>query len=80
MKLMSNIRCVRLIINNGNVDKLLDVNEWKSVVEMHHQLKKVTLQLVGNQLKDERIMHKILKIQEELYNVRNTIEFQVISR
>jgi hypothetical protein len=78
MTLMSNIRYVRLIINNDNVEKLLGVNEWKGLVEMCRQLRKVTLQLVEDKLIDKRVRQKILKTKEELNNVRDSIEFQVI--
>jgi hypothetical protein len=60
------------------IKKLLGVNEWKGLVEMCRQLRKVTLQLVEDKLIDKRVRQKILKTKEELNNVRDSIQFQVI--
>ncbi|CAF4273236.1 unnamed protein product, partial [Rotaria sp. Silwood2] len=73
---MSNIRDVRLITNKYNINKLLDLNEWRRLVDNCFLLKKITLKILGNILQDEELVKKIAIIQEGL---RQAVEFQVIS-
>ena len=78
MKYMQNIRYVRLITNKYNLHRLLGVNEWQSLALDCNQLKKMTLQVMGIIVQDEPLMKKILDIQNELYNIRQTIKFEVL--
>ncbi|CAF4579718.1 unnamed protein product, partial [Rotaria sp. Silwood2] len=73
---MSNIRDVRLITNKYNINKLLDLNEWRRLVDNCFLLKKITLKILGNILQDEELVKKITILQEGL---RQAVEFQVIS-
>jgi len=45
---MKNIRYICLITNKFNIEQLLDVNEWKKLIDECHQLKKVTLEVMEN--------------------------------
>ncbi|CAF4653658.1 unnamed protein product [Rotaria sp. Silwood1] len=80
IKLMPNIRYVRLIANNINVEKLLDINDWKSLVMACHHLEKVTLKVIKSTSQDAQLTQNILQIQQELSNVRKEIKFHVISK
>ncbi|CAF4737860.1 unnamed protein product, partial [Rotaria sp. Silwood2] len=46
IKSMLNVQDVHFIINEYNVKKFLDINEWKNLVEMRQQLRNVILQSV----------------------------------
>jgi len=74
IKIMKNIRYIHLIVNKYNIENLLDVNEWKILISNCCQLKKVTVKVMGTILQDEKLIQKILKIQ----NIRQTIKFQVL--
>ncbi|CAF1465902.1 unnamed protein product [Rotaria sordida] len=78
IKSMSSVQDVRLIINEYNMKKCLDINEWKNLVDMRRQLKNMTLQTVRRMSQDIQITEKVREIQKELSTVRQTIEFQVI--
>jgi hypothetical protein len=62
IKKMLNIRHVHLIINKYDIEKLLDIDEWKILVYECFQLKKVTLKVWGNMFQDEQLIKKALEI------------------
>ncbi|CAF3619994.1 unnamed protein product [Rotaria sp. Silwood1] len=79
IKIMRNIRYVRLTVNNINVEKLLDINEWKSLIITCVRLEKIKLKLIKNMPQNTQTKQNILEIQQKLSNVRHNIEFHVIS-
>ncbi|CAF1071553.1 unnamed protein product [Rotaria sordida] len=78
IKYMANIRYVHLIINKWNFKQLLHFKEWTRLVNECRQLKKITLKVMGNIEQDQELIEDIVKIQKDLYNVRQSIKFQVI--
>jgi len=68
-----------IIINEGSLKKLLNADEWMELANTCHQLKKITLQVMGSISEDQQLIKKIIEIQRKLHNVRKTIKFQVIS-
>jgi hypothetical protein len=74
IQIMTNIRYIHFIINKYNIEKLLDVYEWQRLFDESHQLKKVTLQVMGNVVQNERLRQKILAIQ----NLRQTTKFEIL--
>ena len=77
MKMMLNIRHVHLITNKHNLEKLLDTNEWKSLVNVCHQLKKITVEVLGSILEKEKLSWKAIEIQKILQNDRKTVNFYI---
>jgi hypothetical protein len=71
---MKNIRYIHLIANKYNIENLLNINEWKILIRNCSQLKKVTVKIMGTILQDEKLIQKILIIQ----NIRQTIKFQIL--
>ncbi len=67
-----------IIINEGSLKKLLNADEWMELANTCHQLKKITLQVMGSILEDQQLTKKIIEIQRQLHYVRTTIQFQVI--
>ncbi|CAF1450218.1 unnamed protein product [Rotaria sordida] len=80
IQIMPNIRYVHLIVNNINIDKLLDINNWKGLVMRCHHLEKITLKTNKSISQDTQLTENILKIQQELSNVRQKIKFHVTSK
>ncbi len=80
MKKMLNIRHVHLITNKQNLEKLLDMNEWKSLVNVCHQLKKITVELLGSISEKEQLSRKAIEIQKILHNDRQTVKFYIASK
>ena len=75
---MVKIQRVCFVTNKYNIEEFLAVDEWMNLVRMCRQLKKVTLKVLESMSPDEQLTQKVLKIQKELHNVRQTIKFQVI--
>ncbi|CAF0858180.1 unnamed protein product [Adineta steineri] len=73
---MGSIRSVRFIINRGNVSKLFDVHQWKTL-EMCDNLKNVTIKVIKNTSQDTQLTQKILKTQSELLKFRQPIQLHV---
>jgi len=69
---MSNIRSVSLIINKGNVETLLDVDEWMAFMKKCKQLEKITLEVIRNMLKETQLIQKIQEI-ENSFAYKTTI-------
>jgi len=78
IKHMINIRYVHLMINYFNLEKFLDENEWKNLINECHQLRKIKLQVTGDMLEDKEWTKKVQNIQKELREIRENIKFQVI--
>jgi hypothetical protein len=74
---MPNIRYVCLIINKYALEQLIHFNQWATLMNYCRQLKKVTLQVMGNIQQDQQLTEDIVKIQKDLRNVRQSIKFQV---
>jgi hypothetical protein len=76
---MPNLRYIRVTtkIRNSDILTLLDKYEWKRLVKVHRQLKKVTLDVLGNIIQNKQSKKQVLKIQEELRTEQQTIKFQV---
>jgi hypothetical protein len=77
IKYMNNLRYVHLIINNYSLQKFLDVNEWKDLVQKCHRLTKITSQVTGYILKDEKLIEKVGNIQKGLCEIRKKSKFQL---
>lgn len=80
IKIMSNIRYVRVIIENGNVETLLDIDEWKSLAKMRNQLDKITLKAIRNMSYDTQLEEKIQEVKNGLHDIREFIQFEVNTR
>ncbi len=78
IKAMRNIRYVRFTINKYDFEQLLAVYRWESVIRRCHQLKKIIFQINEDISQDNDLAQKILEIQNALYEIRETIKFQVI--
>jgi hypothetical protein len=77
IKSMKNIEYVHLNTNDSTIKKLLDINEWKSLVRECHQLKKITLNVLGSVLQDQQLIQKALQIQKKLCQIREKIAFEI---
>jgi hypothetical protein len=77
IKKLINIQYIHLIINKYDIEQLLDIDQWKTLVNECLQLKQVTLQVLGNTFQNEQLMQKVLNIQTEMNNIRQTIKFQI---
>jgi len=77
IKIMSNIRYVCVILNKGNVETLLDVNEWVSLVTFCNKLDKIKLKMITKPSKDTQIAQKIQDIENQLHTIRESIKFEV---
>ncbi|CAF2936189.1 unnamed protein product, partial [Rotaria sp. Silwood2] len=77
IKIMRKVRYVDLIVSSINVDRLLDIKEWTSLVTTCHQLEKITIKVLRNTSQDTQLTENIERIQQELFNVRQNIEFQM---
>jgi hypothetical protein len=56
IKTMPSVRHVHLIANKHNLDELLDANElWKSLGDVCHQLRKITVEVLGTMLENEQL-------------------------
>jgi hypothetical protein len=77
IKIMSNIRYVYVIINKGNVETLLDVDEWMAVAKRCEQLEKITLKVIKNMSKDTQLAQKIQEMENGLHIIRESIKFEV---
>jgi len=66
------------MINNYDLKRFLDRNQWKYLVNDCDQLRKITLQVIGDMLEDKEWTQKLQQIQKESRAVRETIKFQVI--
>lgn len=78
IKCMINIRYIHLMINYYNLEKFLDENEWKNLVNERHQLRKIKLQVIGDTFKNKELTSKMQQIQNDLREIRENIKFQVI--
>jgi hypothetical protein len=77
IRIMSNIRYVCVILNKGNVETLLDVNEWVSLVTFCNKLEKIKLKMITKPSKDTQIAQKIQDIENQLHTIRESIKFEV---
>jgi hypothetical protein len=75
--MISNIRYIRVIINQGHVETLLDGNEWMSLVENCKQLDKITLKVLRNMSQDVQLEQKIQDIKNSLHSTRQSIKFEI---
>jgi hypothetical protein len=79
IKIMPNIRYVRIITNRSSIEPLLDATEWgNGLLDMCQELNKITLKATktestGKQLDSE----KIRKIEIELHKKRPSMKFKV---
>ncbi len=78
IKNMCTIRHVRLITDECYLKKLLNVNEWKSLVYVCFRLETIILRVLGSLLNNVQVEKKQLEIQEALVNVRQNILFKVV--
>jgi len=78
MKKMLNIQHVHLITNKHNLEKLLDINEWKCLVNVCHQLKKITVEVLGSISEKEQWSQKAIEIQKILQNYRQTVKLYIV--
>jgi hypothetical protein len=79
--LITNMRYIQhvcLITNKCYLEKLLHVNEWKSLVDVCFRLKTIILRVIGSLLNKAQVKEKQLEIQNELRNVRQNIQFKVV--
>jgi len=74
---MTSIRYVYLIIKKYYVEQLLNIYEWKTLINDCSQLNKVTLEVLGNTFYNEQLKEKGTNIQTQLRTIRQTIKFQI---
>jgi hypothetical protein len=77
IKIMSNIRYIRIIINKGYAETLLDTNEWATLVTLCNKLEKITLKVITNMSIDTQLEEKIQVIDNKLHTIRPSIKFEV---
>ncbi len=77
IKKMTSIRYVYLIINKYYVEQLLNIYEWKTLINECLQLNKITLEVLGNTFYNEQLKEKGTNIQTQLRTIRQTIKFQI---
>lgn len=77
IRIMFNIQHVCVIVNKGNVETWLDVNEWTGLVDKCRQLEKITLKVIRNVSNGTQLIEKIQEIEDSLHNKRDSIKFQV---
>jgi hypothetical protein len=80
IRVISRIQYIRIIINEGKVDTLLDVDEWLKVVKECRQLNKISIKVLKNISQGTQYVSKIQEIQDGLHNIRESITFQVTVR
>jgi hypothetical protein len=68
MKYLHNIRRVRVIINQDNLNQVLVSNEWNNLINNCHYLKKVTVETLQTILSDGQIVQKVMEIQKGMVN------------
>ncbi|CAF3798729.1 unnamed protein product [Rotaria sp. Silwood1] len=68
---------IKIMRKVRHVDRLLDIKEWTSLVTTCHQLEKITIKVIRNTSQDIQLTENIERIQQELFNVRQNIEFQM---
>lgn len=78
IKLMINIRHVHLITNKHNLDKLLDANQWKTLIDECHQLKTIKIEVWESMLNKE-LSNEAMKVQKTLRDNGRRIKFQLFS-
>lgn len=79
MKCMPNTRYFHLIINQYGVEKILNIDDWRNLMNIFYHLEKITLHVIGNKLEDnELLLQKVMELQNELNNGRKIIKFRVI--
>jgi hypothetical protein len=64
-------------INKYYVEQLLNIYEWKTLINECLQLNKVTLEVLGNTFYNEQLKEKGTNIQTQLRTIRQTIKFQM---
>lgn len=77
IKHMSNIRWIRLLTAVHNLEKLLFVNEWKSLLYACDRLRKITLEISHHTVVDCQWTEKAMEIEKVLRADRATIKFQL---
>ena len=77
IRVMSKIQSIYIVINTGDIETLLDTNEWKTLVEICTELKKITLIVKTNISKNLQLRQKIEEVMHTLEDVRGSIQFQV---
>jgi hypothetical protein len=66
IKSMHNIRYVHLVANKHHVDKVLDWNQWKTLLDICPQLKKITIEMFQSIISGEQLIQKALEINKVL--------------
>ncbi|UJR07899.1 hypothetical protein I4U23_012181 [Adineta vaga] len=77
MKIMASIQYVFVNVHYGDIGKLLDMIEWKGLLQMRRTLKKVTLQGTNSVIEETQLTQKALQIQQQLVTDGRTIKFKV---
>jgi hypothetical protein len=77
IKKMTSIRYVYLIINKYYAEQLLNIYEWKILINECLQLNKVTLEVLRNTFYIEQLKEKGTNVQIQLRTIRQTIKFQI---
>ena len=77
IRIMSNIQYVRIVANKSNLESLLDVDQWTSLLDMCLKLQKISLQGMKNTLPDAQFDQTIEEIATSMHNVRQSIDFEI---
>ncbi|CAF0958338.1 unnamed protein product [Adineta steineri] len=77
IKRMTCIQHVHLVINKNDIEQLLNINDWTALLNRYSQLKKITIEVLGNTFQNEQLEEQAMYIQNELRNTRETVKFQI---
>ncbi|CAF1159606.1 unnamed protein product [Adineta ricciae] len=77
IRVLTNIQDVRIVVHHGNLVRLLDLVEWKGVLQLRPTLKKIVLKPSTNVIVDEQARQKALDIQQQMAAVNRIIEFEI---
>jgi hypothetical protein len=77
IRVMSNIRYVRIITNKSSIKTLLDIVEWVALLDICQQLESIKLKGMKMGLNDEQLDQKFQEIVKELHSKRECIKFEV---
>ncbi len=77
IRIMLNIRYVRIILNQSGIEALLDVIEWVTLLDICRQLEKITLKGMTKMSSKNQLVEIIDEIVENLHCKRESVTFEV---
>ncbi len=77
IKILSNVRYVRIITKKSSIETLLDSVEWTALLDMCQQLEKISLKGTGNASRHIQLVEQIEQIENDLRSKRESMKFEV---